>query len=133
MSASFVISPSSNIKFIWDMFTLLVALGICLLIPFVVSMEPPFALTGIYQGVMIGVDAFFAVDILVSFRSATFDIVSGEEINEPAKIAKAYVFSTRFLVDILCAIPWHQFGTADIFKLLGLFKILRMFRLGAML
>lgn len=82
---------------------------------------------------MLGVDAFFAVDILVSFRSATFDIVSGEEINEPAKIAKAYVFSTRFLVDILCAIPWHQFGTADIFKLLGLFKILRMFRLGGML
>jgi hypothetical protein len=56
---------------------------------------------------MIGVDVFFMIDIIVSFRSATFDIVSGEEINEPAKIAKAYAFSTRFVVDILCAIPWH--------------------------
>ena len=56
---------------------------------------------------MIGVDVFFIIDIIVSFRSATFDIVSGEEINEPSKIAKAYAFSSRFVVDILCAIPWH--------------------------
>ena len=48
MSASFVISPSSSIKFVWEMITLLVALGICLLIPFVVSMEPPFANTYTY-------------------------------------------------------------------------------------
>ena len=82
---------------------------------------------------MIGVDVFFWIDILVSFRSATFDIASGEEINQPSQIAKAYAFSTRFLVDLLCAIPWHQFGTKDVYKLLGLFKILRMFRLGAIL
>ena len=107
MTDSLVFSPSSNFKFVWEMITLLVALGICLLIPFVVSIRPPFYESTEYQGLMIGVDVFFMIDILISFRSATFDIASGEEINQPSKIAKAYVFSSRFLVDVLCAIPWH--------------------------
>lgn len=56
---------------------------------------------------MLSIDWLFFIDIILTFRSATVDIMTGEEITEPALIAKRYMLSPRFILDILSCLPWE--------------------------
>ena len=106
---------------------------ISLILPFSIAFKPPYSLTSSYETALQGIDSIFFIDILLSFRSATFDIMTGEEVTEPHEIARKYLFSSRFLLDVLSCLPWDQFSTSDVFDLLGLFKIVRVARVGAIL
>lgn len=71
----------------------------------------------------------FLIDIFFTLRTAKFDLVTGEVVDSPFTLAKNYILSFSFLIDILCFLPWELFGDNDIFKLLGLIKILRALRM----
>ena len=74
-------SANSSYKYAWDLFMLLVSLLECAIVPFSVVFKPPFADEGYYNGALLGINGLFLIDILVNFRSATYDALTGEEIN----------------------------------------------------
>jgi hypothetical protein len=126
-------TAKSTFKTVWEIFIIIIAFLISLILPFTISMKPSFSETVGYQIFMLIIDLIFFIDIIFTFRSATFDIMTGEEVTEPGHIAKKYVLSFRFLLDVLSFLPWEQFGSQDIFRLLGIFKIVRVTRLGSIL
>lgn len=64
------------------------ALVMSLVLPFTISFEPPYSDTFIYQICLLGIDLIFFIDMIFSFRSATFDIMTGEDVNEPSQVAR---------------------------------------------
>ena len=133
MRAPWTFGINSTFKTYWEMFIISLALIISLVLPISIAFKPPYSESESYQLLMLAIDLLFFIDILFNFRSATFDIMSGEEISEPREIAFKYLFSMRFMLDVLSCLPWDEFGTTDIFHVLGLFKIVRVFRLGGIL
>jgi len=74
------------------------------------------SLTGVgYKTVMYLINALYFLDIVVCFRTTTFDIHSGEEVLEPKKIAKNYVTSIKFWIDVLSFIPFDECGVGRAF------------------
>lgn len=82
-----------------------------------------------YKYALIAVDAAFLVDILFTFLTAKFDLVTGNVIDNCCTLAKNYILSFGFIIDILCMLPWELFGEGDVWRLLGLIKILRVLRM----
>ena len=54
------------------------------------------------------IDAMFAIDILISFRTTYIHPISGDEIIEPKLIAMNYL-TGRFLIDFFSTIPFEKF------------------------
>ena len=65
----------------WDLFMLLVSLGVCAIVPFSVVFKPSYADSGYYQASLLGVNILFLIDIGLNMRSATYDSQTGEEIS----------------------------------------------------
>ena len=57
------------------------------------------------------IDISFAVDILISFRT-TFITPGGNEEMNAKIIAKSYLCSSRFIIDLLATIPFELVITA---------------------
>jgi hypothetical protein len=51
------------------------------------------------------IDAIFAIDILINFRTTYFNPRTGDEVSDPKLIAKAYL-QGRFWIDLLATIPF---------------------------
>lgn len=49
-------------------------------------------------------DSLFVIDIIINFRTSVV-LFSGEEISNPKVIAKTYVSSGRFFIDLLAVLP----------------------------
>jgi Ion transport protein len=99
-------TPKSKFKTVWELFIIILALLISLLLPFAIAMKPPFTEYIGYEIFMLLIDLLFFIDIIFTFRSATFDIMTGEEVSEPGHIARKYAFSFKFILDILSCLPW---------------------------
>lgn len=56
-------------------------------------------------------------------------IESGEEITELRGIAKHYIKTVTFYIDVLSCIPFDKFGMSRNFKLFGILKIVRIARI----
>lgn len=56
------------------------------------------------------IDIVFIIDIVVNFRTAYHDPLTGETVYDPYKIAKQYVHSW-FIIDVVSGIP---FGVLDL-------------------
>ena len=50
----------------------------------------------------------YAIDILVQFFTSYYLVQTGDEITKPSKIAKRYVLSLEFLIDILSTFPFRE-------------------------
>lgn len=53
------------------------------------------------------VDFVFIIDILINFRTTYFDEDEREYVYQPSKIAKNYLKSGWFIVDLVGAIPFQ--------------------------
>jgi len=131
--ASLIFSTNSKFKQVWEILIILVALAMSIVLPFAISIRPPFASSDVYHIVLVAVDVLFFIDILFTFRSAKFDLMTGQALEEPEEIARHYVLSVGFVVDVCSCLPWGQFGSSDVFLFLDLFKAVRVFRLGSVL
>ena len=81
------------------------------------------------------IDVVFFIDIIFRFRTTFIDPISGEEIMDSLLITKRYIFSSNFVQDILSTLPINVFVEDGpiILELLGLLKILRVFRISSVI
>jgi hypothetical protein len=81
------------------------------------------------------IDVVFFIDIIFRFRTTYIDPISGEEIMDSLLITKRYIFSSNFVQDILSTLPINVFVEDGpiILELLGLLKILRVFRISSVI
>jgi hypothetical protein len=110
----------------WDTGIILLALFNSLIIPVCLAYKAPFCSTGGYTAINLIIDAIFLVDILINFRTSRVNILTGEEVKEPKKLAKQYILSYAFWCDLLSSIPFDKMGDSDFLSLFGMLKIIRL-------
>lgn len=81
------------------------------------------------------IDIFFALDIVINFRTSYFDIKSSEEVANLKMIAKRYICKGTFVLDFLTIFPFDYFARgagrdADPAALFGMLKLVRLLRIG---
>ena len=54
------------------------------------------------------IDLVFILDIILNFRTTYIDLMSGEEILDPFLIAKKYLESKQFYIDVLSSVPLDE-------------------------
>lgn len=86
------------------------------------------------DGIALGIDIIFFIDILICFRTTYVNSTTGDEIWSPAMIAKNYFFSLRFYFDFCSSLPFDYFKvsndtTGDLFSLISMLKIVRVTRI----
>lgn len=123
----YIIPYSSNLKIVWDTLIIVLALIVTIMNSICISFDPPFRRTPGYPGLNLFVDAMFALDMVLIFRTSRLNFNTGEEINDPRNLAVTYIKSYRFWVDLLSIIPFEMFDDKD---LLILFSMLKIFRIG---
>ena len=57
------------------------------------------------------IDFLFFVDIVFNFRTSYFNQRTGDEVVDSRIIAKSYLYSSRFLIDLLASIPIDTFAS----------------------
>lgn len=74
------------------------------------------------------IDIFFLIDIIVNLRTTYINKVTGDEIYSPAKIARQYMISPKFYLDIIACIPFPFFkvGTVGYEKVWELVIVLKI-------
>lgn len=131
-----LISVLSPAKMWWDAMVLCLAVWNCFYVPFSIAFitgeEPmPFYVANLF------IDAAYLADIVVYMRSTYIDLQTGEEVTNIRKITKKYVYSSRFVVDVLSGVPFDVISnTTGKFKeiqLIGIVKVLRLLRLRRLL
>mmetsp|Transcript_22846 Transcript_22846/g.35164 ORF Transcript_22846/g.35164 Transcript_22846/m.35164 type:complete len:273 (-) Transcript_22846:87-905(-) len=138
----YLIRHNDDFRMKWDIFIMVLAIWNCIFIPFDVAFEPKMPQLYIFSESI--VDFFFALDIIVAFRTTFINSATGLEVVQPRQIATNYIISGRFFVDLAASIPFEDIYLlfADIsmddphaddnleLKLLGLLKLVRLLRLG---
>ena len=71
----------------------------------------------------------FLVDILVNFRTTYIDKSTGEEVLYPGMIAKNYMMSLKFQIDVLSSIPFENMTSTKYKTLLNLLVIVKVLRI----
>lgn len=79
-------------------------------IPFVVAFEPPFSKTALYDLSNDSINYFYMLDILITFRTSRLNKTTGEEIIDPKEIAKDYILSFNFWLDVFSSPPYDKFS-----------------------
>jgi hypothetical protein len=125
-----IISYKSLLKKRWDVFVLILAIINSFMIPMEQAFKPEYDKT-IAKIILDNlVDIVFICDIFLSFLTSFRDN-QFRECFEPGPIAGAYMSTSRFKVDVLSVLGSRFFSVfSDYMSLFGLFKLMRMFRLG---
>ena len=123
----------------WDIFVILLATISWFLVPYNISFQNEFDNT-IYSDIF---DAFmnfwFIFDIFINFRTTYVDDSTQDEVTNWKRIAIEYI-KGKFWVDLLASIPFDYVSYVyqgsntfflDFFKLLKLFRVLRLSKLVA--
>lgn len=78
-------------------------------------------------------DIVFLIDIMINFRTTFIDDETGEEVMDLLLISTSYLFSLRFVIDVLSTIPLSDFyvGNTPFLEFLGTLKILRLSRISS--
>jgi hypothetical protein len=116
-------------KLAWETFIIVLAVYNSILIPFEIAFKPEFANSPAYDAINILIVVSFFIDIVVQFRTATVNLLTGEEVNNPRKLAKAYVLSYRFWVDLLSSLPLDSMSSSELLAIFGMLKIVRVGRI----
>jgi hypothetical protein len=85
---------------------MLLAIYNCISIPFDAAFSPEANLYyDLWEGV---VDIMFAIDVVINFRTTYVNGQTGLEVTSGWKIAKNYIKSGRFFVDLMASIPFER-------------------------
>jgi len=101
--ARFIIRCNEPWKFWWDVFVLILAIGLCAVLPVEIVFHPPFNHSA-WLGVEYFIEAIFIIDLLMCFNTTLYDH-DGNEIFDRKHIAIDYLCEYHFWVDILSIIP----------------------------
>lgn len=126
------ITHSLHVK--WDLFVMVLAIYNGFSIPFSVAftLTPAYSLLHTIDSL---IDFIFFIDIILNFRTTYINIKTGEEVSNGVLIARNYVLSGRFLLDLLSTLPFSTIGgligdNSSTLELFSLVKLIRVFRLG---
>jgi hypothetical protein len=107
----------------------------CFTIPIDIAFTPPAMEETAFQVINYIIDAIFAIDIFLSFRTSFIDEATGAEVTDPPKIALLYV-KNRFVIDLIATIPFDLIlvgsagkdvsGKLSILSTLKIFRVLRL-------
>jgi hypothetical protein len=130
----------SKFRIRWDLFIIILALWNCIFIPFNVAFNvEENNLLKISDSL---IDICFFLDILCNFFTTYINPLNNTLVYDLNRIARRYVFGTRFTIDLLASIPFDLLlpkpevtddGTESSntqVKILGLLKMIRLLRLG---
>lgn len=114
---------------------MIISIWNCFSIPVDIAFEPPAFNTTLNDVVNHFIDALFAIDILLNFRTAYTVEATGLELSEPRQIAINYL-KGRFIIDILATVPFDSIfqgftengvsGQLAVLSLLKFFRVLRV-------
>lgn len=120
----------------WDLFVILLAIWNSYTLPVEIAFQPLFFKEPGVSFANHVIDAIFFFDIVLNFRTTYQNILTGDEVTEPKRIAINYV-KGRFWIDLLSSIPFELvlpfFFTEEFsqkFILLSMLKLFRVLRLG---
>ena len=130
---------NNKYRMYWDLLVIILVVYNSVMIP--LSFAKPDEISGneILERV---IDFLFLFDIFLNFRTTFVNPKTNIEITNPQRIAKNYINSVRFPFDILASIPFELFMTLSSssneeegggnrqLQLLGILKLIRLFRLG---
>jgi hypothetical protein len=86
------------------------------------------------------IDFAFGIDIMISFRTTFQNPYTGDEVYEPALIAKNYILG-RFWIDLFSTIPFEvlvhllpgDISASENYKIVSCLKLIRILRLGKLI
>lgn len=133
--AECVLVNSNRWRIRWDISIIMLALYSSIATPFSVAFKTSESNLPFDVWEMI-VSALFGIDIIVTFRSSYMN-KEGIEVVAPKMIAKQYVFSGMFFLDILATFPFEIIsdasgsgsGNLGLLRMLKLVRLLRMRRI----
>lgn len=112
----------------------------CYSIPFVLSFQPPWAETKAWKMANWVITAIFASDLIVNLRTTYIDGVEGEEVFDGKLLARNYLRSNRFIVDLLSTVPLEvvfegivSSSVLSIMSGLGMLKLVRASRISTII
>jgi len=133
----------------WDLIIIFLAIYNCVMIPMNVAFTNTQEFTNSLEFMLLErcIDILFGIDIFLNFRTTFVNQKTNIEIVDPMRIAKNYINSVRFPFDILASVPFDiliqsmrekstendsdaDSGNSIELKLLGILKLIRLFRLG---
>eukprot|EP00347_Sterkiella_histriomuscorum_P003751 403363088 len=126
----FILKYDSRKKLIWDGIIICLTIYNSIFIPFKLAFNPDFTKVNGYITWPIIIDLFFLFDILVNFRTSTANILTGEEINDPKLIARKYMFSLGFALDVLSCLRSILQPRDETLALFGMCKVIRLTKIG---
>uniref|UniRef100_A0A7S3CT47 Cyclic nucleotide-binding domain-containing protein n=1 Tax=Strombidium rassoulzadegani TaxID=1082188 RepID=A0A7S3CT47_9SPIT len=129
-----MIKAQGKMRLSWDLLIIILSIYQAISIPLTISFEPDeFNSPGIKTFDSL-VDLVFTVDIILRFRTTYIDPVSGEEVMDSFMIAKKYLSSPNFTVDVLSTVPLDDFfGGGIILKAFGILKLMRVGRISSVI
>ena len=119
-----MILPGSTVKYLWDVFILLLTIYTAIEVPaeLVFSYDFPPLIFHLDHSI----SAFFLLDVIVNFNTAL--IVKGKVVRNRKTVAGRYL-KTWFLIDFLSAVPISFLFHTPFSELNRLFRLLRLLRL----
>ena len=90
----------------WDLIIIILAVYNCIAIPLNLTFAQGWSNIGVTILERI-IDLFFIGDIFLNFRTTYVNPKKNLEITDPKRIAKTYMNSVRFPIDIVASIPFE--------------------------
>jgi len=101
----YIIRMNSVFKIRWDMVILVISVWNSFSIPIDIAFGPEIFEETPNVVVNHLIDIYFALDIILHFRTTIINEATGEEIKEPKLIALTYL-KGRFIIDLLATVPF---------------------------
>ncbi|OQR87469.1 tetrameric potassium-selective cyclic nucleotide gated channel [Achlya hypogyna] len=104
-----ILFPTHRFRVFWDTVNLVLLAYVCTIVPYVSSFYS-IADYQMSQWVIADyiTDVLYAMDIIITFRSAYVDPKTGDIISSPTAIARAYI-SRWLALDLFATFPWDTF------------------------
>ena len=127
------ISFKSKFKQRWDLLIGALAVYNSLIIPFEHSFQPLFLREGIFNAINYIIDVCFLIDIFLMFLTSVIG-QNGTESFDSKDISDNYLWSLKFYIDFASVLGSEVFrNISSLMNNFGLFKLLRIFRISALI
>ena len=130
--------PRSSFKIGWDLLVIVLSVWNSIEIPYQFAFPLPDGGLTFLDVMDYTIDALFAFDIFVNFRTCYIDSKTDSLVTDPKLIYKNYI-QGRFWVDLFASIPFELFtlifqsNDSLSFQFFGMLKLVRLMRLGRMI
>jgi hypothetical protein len=129
-----IIKAQGKMRLSWDIFIIMLSVYQAISIPLTISFDPDSFNRPALKTMSSIIDLIFTLDIVLRFRTTYIDPVSGEEVLDPYFIAKKYLMSPNFYIDVLSTVPIEDFfGGGIITRSFGILKLIRVGRISSVI